>query len=299
MYNRQLDTFIRVADMGSFGKAAESLYISPPAVIQQINILENHFGFKLFERSSRGVKLTLPGRSVYEDAKAIIHLSEESLKKARRLVDRSETTVRIGTSVLFKCRLLPDLWTKVSERYPDLKIEIIPIPDKQELEDSINDFGAAYDIREGVYSSPMLKNKIDSLRLMDTPFCCAVSKEHRLAGYERITMQDLNGEYIVMPIRGVSDELDSFRDEICSKYPTIKIVDSPYYGVDTFTLCELNQYVLITQLVYTDIHSNLITIPLETDYTLPYGLMFSKNPTPAAKKFIDEVKKLQNERKTM
>ena len=89
MYNRQLDTFIRVADMGSFGTAAESLYISPPAVIQQLNILENHFGFKLFERSSRGVKLTLPGRSVYEDAKAIIHLSEESLKKESRLFVRS------------------------------------------------------------------------------------------------------------------------------------------------------------------------------------------------------------------
>ena len=40
MYNPQLDTFIRVADAGSFNRAAEAMYISPPAVIKQINLLE-------------------------------------------------------------------------------------------------------------------------------------------------------------------------------------------------------------------------------------------------------------------
>ena len=40
MYNPQLDTFLKVADSGSFLKAAEQLYISSPAVIQQINLLD-------------------------------------------------------------------------------------------------------------------------------------------------------------------------------------------------------------------------------------------------------------------
>ena len=40
MYNPQLETFIRVADAGSFNKAAEELYITAPAVIKQINLLE-------------------------------------------------------------------------------------------------------------------------------------------------------------------------------------------------------------------------------------------------------------------
>jgi len=55
MYNHQLDTFIKTADPGSFGKAGEALYISSTAVIQQINLLENLCGFKLFVRSSHGV----------------------------------------------------------------------------------------------------------------------------------------------------------------------------------------------------------------------------------------------------
>ena len=59
-----------------------------------------------------------------------------------------------------------------------------------------------------------------------------------------------------MPIEGLSDENDSLRTEIKENYHTVQIMDSSYYGVDTFTLCEVNPYVLITQEVYADIHPN-------------------------------------------
>ena len=50
MYNHQLDTFIVVADSGSFNKAAEALFISPPAVIKQINLLEeSHVDFRCID----------------------------------------------------------------------------------------------------------------------------------------------------------------------------------------------------------------------------------------------------------
>lgn len=63
MYNPQLETFIRVADAGSFNKAAEELFISPPAVIKQINLLEAQLGLTLFVRTHRGLKLTEAGKS--------------------------------------------------------------------------------------------------------------------------------------------------------------------------------------------------------------------------------------------
>lgn len=50
MYNPQLETFLRVADAGSFNKAAEEAYITPAAVIKQINLLESSLDVKLFER---------------------------------------------------------------------------------------------------------------------------------------------------------------------------------------------------------------------------------------------------------
>ncbi len=110
-----------------------------------------------------------------------------------------------------------------------------------------------------------------------------------------LSMQDLNGEVLVMPIRGVSEELDAFREEILRDHPSTRIIDSEYYGVDTFALCEMNSYVLITQPVYEDIHPNLITIPLQADFSMPYGLVYAKEPTNAADKFIQAVKAIVSE----
>ena len=50
MYNPQLETFLCVAESGSFNKAAERMYISPPAVIKQINLLESSLDLQLFIR---------------------------------------------------------------------------------------------------------------------------------------------------------------------------------------------------------------------------------------------------------
>ena len=75
MYNHQLDTFIAVANAGSFNKAAKTLYISPNAIMKQIDILERNIGFPLFERSHTGLKLTKAGESFYRDAKYLIQYS--------------------------------------------------------------------------------------------------------------------------------------------------------------------------------------------------------------------------------
>lgn len=292
MYNPQLDAFVKVAELGSFSKAAESMYISPPAIIQQVNLLEASCGFKLFLRSNHGVKLTPAGRSLYEDAKTIIRLSQEALTKARKLAESADTTVRIGTSLLYKCRLLLDLWTRVSISHPELKIEILPMTEYQNRGEVFSALGVEYDLFEGIYGSAGWDGLCQFLELERTPICCAVAKNHRLAGMKKLTMQDLNGEYLVMPIEGVSKEVDAFRKDVQEHYPTVQIIDSSYYGVDTFTLCEVNDYILITQPVYADIHSNLVTIPLETDYTLPYGLIYAKEPTAAAKKFIHAIREI-------
>lgn len=291
MYNHQLDTFLKVAEKGSFGKAAEDLFISAPAVIQQINLLEGECGVRLFERSNHGVRLTPAGSSLLEDAKTIIRLSKDAMSKARRIEQSGQTTVRIGTSLLYKCRLLPDIWTKINGQLPDLKIEILPLPETRENDAGDAVLGVKYDIREGVYCTIAQKDSCGFLELMRTPFCCAVAKGHRLAGMKKLTLEDLNGEYLVMPIAGISVEMDAFRSEVVQRYPTVQIIDSHYYGVDTFMLCEVNPYVLITQQVYADIHPNLVTIPLAGDYDMPYGLMYAKSPSAATRLFLEAAKK--------
>ena len=64
MYNPQLDTFIRVAEAGSFSKAAQESFITPTAVIKQMNLLESRLGLTLFHRSHQGLSLTRAGRSL-------------------------------------------------------------------------------------------------------------------------------------------------------------------------------------------------------------------------------------------
>lgn len=56
MYNPQLETFICVVDSGSFNKAAEKLYISPPAVIKQMNLLEESLGIQLLSVPTVGYR---------------------------------------------------------------------------------------------------------------------------------------------------------------------------------------------------------------------------------------------------
>ena len=85
------------------------------------------------------------------------------------------------------------------------------------------------------------------------------------------------------------DEIDAFRAQVMRELPSTKIVDSSYYGVDTFAMCEMNSYILITQPVYQDIHPNLVIIPLQTDIFMPYGLIYAKEPTAATLKFIRAV----------
>lgn len=291
MYNHQLDAFLRVAELGSFNKAAESMYISPAALIQQINSLESRCGFSLFVRTNHGARLTPAGQSLAQDARTVVRLSQDALARARQLVDASEHMVRVGTSLLFKCRLLPEIWAEISEKDPDLKIEILPMAEYQDRGEIFSVLGVRYDLFEGIYGSKAWKGSCRFLKLAEMPICCAVSKNHRLAGMKKLTMEDLNGEYLVMPLQGVSDELDRFRAEVTARFPTVQIIDSSYYGVDTFTMCEVNPYILITQPVYRDIHTNLVTIPLETDYTMPYGLMVANEPTPATRKLIQAVER--------
>lgn len=59
MYNPQIETFIKVADAGSFNKAAVELYITPTAVIKQINLLESSLNLVVFEHTHRGLILNL------------------------------------------------------------------------------------------------------------------------------------------------------------------------------------------------------------------------------------------------
>ena len=132
MYNPALDTFICVADCGSFTKASERLYISPTAVMKQINSLESHLNLKLLERKSSGVYLTSAGEIIYRDAKFIINYSKKSVDEAISLVHSNDTTFCVGTSLLNPAKPFMDLWYRVNQSFPDYKLHLVPFEDNHE-----------------------------------------------------------------------------------------------------------------------------------------------------------------------
>ena len=100
MYNLQLETFIVVADLGSFNKAAEALYITPPAVTKQINLLEKDLGLRLFIRTHRGLTLTEAGKDPYKDAKNNNQDCQESVGRGNKGTQGKDKGVRDGAAPL-------------------------------------------------------------------------------------------------------------------------------------------------------------------------------------------------------
>ncbi|MGN1388747.1 MAG: LysR family transcriptional regulator, partial [Bulleidia sp.] len=132
MYNHQLDTFLCVADCGSFSKAAEILFVSPSAVIKQINLLEKTVGIPLFERSRRGLKLTPGGESLCRDARHLIAFSEEAAERAREAMQVQADVIRIGTSAITPASEIRDLLAEIQKNHFSFRYEIVPFENTPE-----------------------------------------------------------------------------------------------------------------------------------------------------------------------
>lgn len=85
MLNPYIKAFLKVADYGSLSSAADQLYISKVSVMNRINALEARIGVPLFERTHSGVCLTDAGKSFYQNAQAMVRLSESSIREARQV----------------------------------------------------------------------------------------------------------------------------------------------------------------------------------------------------------------------
>lgn len=126
MINSQIETFVRMADAGSFSKAADELFVSSTAIIKQINLLEARLDMPLFVRSHRGLALTEAGESLYHDAKHLLQHAENSLARARKAMQGNEQIIRIGTSLMTPTAFLVELWPQIHAYYPNLKFQLVP-----------------------------------------------------------------------------------------------------------------------------------------------------------------------------
>lgn len=294
IYNKQLETFISVSDAGSFNKAAENMFITPTAVIKQINSLENSLNLKLFIRTNQGVTLTESGKSFYHDVKYIIQYSRDSVMRAKNAMNKSENIIRIGTSLMTPGQFLMEVYPNIHELVKDIKFELVPFENTPEnAREILKNLGHNFDIIAGIFDDKLLEyRECAGLELKIEPIRCAVSIYHPLASKESIAVKDLYGENLMILKRGSFRSLDNLREDLWRNHPQINIIDFDFYSLDVFNRCENSNNILIAVDPWKNAHPLLKILPVEWDYTVPYGLLHSQNPSLLIKEFLDVVKKI-------
>lgn len=289
MYTRQIESFIEVANAGSFSKAAKALYIAPSSLIQQIDLLEKRLGLVLFERGSRGVKLTEAGKSLYQDAVDIVRHSEEAVARAREKQNGGQA-IRVATSLLMKCRMLPEIWSHVIEDAPDTKIDIISL-ERAGVEPGnyLRGLGTSYDVMEGLYLSELYKDTCLFLELYRTPLCLALPKGVIQTEGEIIGPDVLRDLDLVTMRCGISKDYDAVHTYLLDN-GTKRITEIPYYTMGLFADCEMNTRAIVTAEIWQDVHPNLVCVPFPESFSIPYGLIFPKNPNSQVMKLYQKAK---------
>ncbi len=293
MYNPLLDTFVAVAETGSFTKAAEKLFISPTAVMKKVNALEQHLNMKLTERTPSGIKLTPAGTSLLSDSRKIMEFSEKSVRRANEATRKYNTTFCVGTSLLNPAKPFTELWYKVNSNFPGYKLHLVPFEDNSDgILSEIEKLGEKFDFLMGVCDSKAWLSLCNFLPLGKYKKMIAVSREHPLSKMESIDVKDLHGYTLMMVKRGDSDTNDRLRDDLTKNHPEIKIEDTPrFYDLSVFNRCAESGNILLTTECWKDVHPGLVSIPVNWNYSITYGILYSSNPPEDVSRFIDIVKK--------
>lgn len=295
LFNSQLETFVVVADEGSFSKAAEKLFISTTAVIKQINTLEEDTNIQLFQRSFKGVSLTESGKSFYSDAKYIIKYLEDSINRAKT-INSEDNTIKVGTSIMTPSHLLLELWPNIHNLYPNLKFKLVSFENTPEnAREILLNLGKNIDIVAGIFDDTFLDyRQCEATEVSKVNFCCAVPIHHRLAQKEKLTVDDLKGETLMIIKEGWSSYVDDLRKDLINNYPEITLKDFSFYNVEVFNKCESENNILLTVEYWKNVHPLLKLIPVEWNYKIPYGFLHSPNPSSQVEAFLKAVIKIKN-----
>jgi len=134
----KLKTFVTVADLGSFSKASEILYITQPAVTQQIKALEKTIGAKLFQRQGGKMTLTSEGKRIYEIAKILLGSYEGLMEEIAKIKKDLKDTLFLGLSATLSEYIVPSLVADFHKEFPSATVKIFT--------------GNSHDVEDGLLS---------------------------------------------------------------------------------------------------------------------------------------------------
>lgn len=134
----QLHIFYTVAEKGSFSSAAHALHMTQPAVTMQVQALEEYYGTKLFNRSTKKVELSEAGEALLPYARKSIELAKDTDVAMSEFTTIIEGRLQLGASLTFGEYFLPRLLGYFNKAYPNISISVKVINTRQILEDILS-----------------------------------------------------------------------------------------------------------------------------------------------------------------
>ena len=218
----------------------------------------------------------------------MVQYAEKSIVRARQIANTDPHVVRIGTSLLNPCNVLVDIWNNISDTYPQFKMKIVPFDDNVASWPGVyRTLGKDFDVMVGAYERANGSDTFQDHKLGEYRFSVAVSREHALARKERLAVTDLYGERLVMIQPGSSPRIDEIQRYVRTEHPDIQMKNAPQqYTIDVFNRCEESGAVLLTLDGWKDVHPSLVTIPVDWEYTIPYGILYPLKPASSVQLFL-------------
>ncbi|MDG6094125.1 LysR family transcriptional regulator [Acetobacter sp. AN02] len=194
---RHLRYFLAIAEQGSFTRAAEVLGMEQPPLSQQIRQFEEELGVRLFQRLSRGVRLTTIGEDLLPQAQAILGMQKLFLTTAQGLARGERGLIRVGLAgAVSFLPVIPLTIRKFRETWPGITVFL-----EESNTPALKEALAARQVDVAIIRPPMPDSEgIAIHHLLAEPTVVALPKGHPLAADDHISLSDLAGEpFILFP----------------------------------------------------------------------------------------------------
>jgi LysR family transcriptional regulator, low CO2-responsive transcriptional regulator len=290
----QLETFIEVARLSSFSRAAEKRFRTQPAISSQIRSLEEDVGARLLDRSGGKVSLTASG-------KLFLKFAEETLDARRAAMTAIAETERVpkgeivvGANEGTCLHVLPEVFAHFKKQYPDVSVSIRRADYAKVLESVIDN-----SVDFGVVSLPVTDNRLTAVLIHRDDLVLIVPPRHPLAKLKCAQAADIAQYPLVMPKVGhTRDALDQLFHEHKLKPRYAMELDSSEL-LKRFVAADVGVGFIARSNVQEDVQARvLVAVPLaDVQIRRDLALVFRKDKalSRAALAFIDIAVKLKTQ----
>jgi len=193
-----LQTFIAIAEYGSFSEASEHLYLTQPAISKRIAVLETELDTRLFDRVGRHVQLTEAGRALLPRAQKILLEIEDSRRAIQNLSNSVGGILRFATSHHIGLHRLPPVLRQYSKAFPDVELDI-QFMDSEEACRAV-EHG---DLEMAIVTLPLSPQELlNTQHIWTDKLRVAVAAAHPMASGRKINLTELANHKAILPARG-------------------------------------------------------------------------------------------------